>query len=106
MLADRKLVWVLQYIFGIGILIIVLPMLIGSELQWTEAHGWAFLLFLCGSGISLIDCASSLRLRNRLLQRLDELEKKTNSFSAQQSMAENASPKKQTLGQQLVGSVN
>ena len=106
MFVDRKLVWVLQYIFGVGILVIVLPMLVGPELQWTEAHGWAFLLFLCGSGISLIDCASSLRLRNRLLQRIDELEKKTNELSAQQNTTESVSPKKQTIEQQLISSVN
>jgi hypothetical protein len=107
MFADRKLVWMLQYIFGVGILIIVLPMLIGPQLEWSEAHGWAFLLFLCGSGISFIDCASSLRLRNRLLERVEELEKKTATITTgSQGPAEPPSPKKQTIEHQLVSSVN
>jgi hypothetical protein len=75
MFKDRTAIWVLEYIVG-GMLAFV-P-LIGLRLwltDWTDAHTWATGLFVVCLGVTLISCASSMRQRLLLANRIDMLAK-------------------------------
>ncbi len=106
MFGDKKFVWILQYIFGATIILIVLPMVVRSHPGWSPAHSWAFLLFIAASGIALIDCASSMRLRIELTERVAELEKKIETLSASKNQPDSRVSKKKSTEQQLISSVN
>jgi hypothetical protein len=73
MFKDRRLIWVLEYIFG-GILVIVpLGGLAVRQINWTEANLCAVGLFIVCLGVILISCASSMRQRMLLARRIDML---------------------------------
>lgn len=73
MLKDKMVVWVLEYIVG-GLLVVILlasPAFRGPV--WTDAFIWATQLFVACLGVILISCASSMRQRMLLAKRLDKL---------------------------------
>ena len=73
MLRDRKIIWVMEYVFG-GILVIVplawLKFCAGAR---SDAHFWAAGLFIISLGVIFISCASSMRQRLLLAKRIDKL---------------------------------
>jgi len=75
MFNDRRLIWILEYVFG-GILVLVpLTPRVLHPPAWTEAHIWATQLFVVSLGVILISCASSMRQRLLLARRIDRLAK-------------------------------
>jgi len=74
MLKDKKLLWVVEYILGIVLLATVVPFIVHPQLGWSEAHGWAYLLFLISASIILLSCASAMRQRMQLAGRIADLE--------------------------------
>jgi hypothetical protein len=71
---DSKLIWVLEYALGIVFLVAVLPFIVHPQSGWSAAHGWAYLLFIACSGITLISSASGTRQRIKLSERIAKLE--------------------------------
>lgn len=87
MFKDRKIVWVLEYIFG-GILVVIpLAGLVIRRFVPTDAYTWAAKLFVACLGVILISCASSMRQRMFLAKRIDKLaeEMRARSTSSQES---------------------
>ena len=74
MLKDSKLVWVVEYLLGIGFLVAVLPFIVHPQPGWSPAHGWAYLLFIACAGITLISSASGTRQRMEMNERIKKLE--------------------------------
>jgi hypothetical protein len=103
MLKDRRITWVVEYAIGIVLLMSVLPSIVIPHPAWTEAHWWAYLLFIVCAGITLIGCASSMRQRVELAQRIEKLEQ-TVEFLMKQAQSECV--QKNKFSEQLVGSVN
>ena len=103
---DRKLVWVVVYLIGIGFLVVVLPSLVNPPSDWSGAHTWAYLLFMVCTGIALVSSASATRQRIELSERIEKLEKKLE----EQKLAQNQTPgeigKQFITREHLVGSVN
>jgi hypothetical protein len=103
MLKDRKLTWVVEYAIGIILLVAVLPSIVLPHPNWSEAHWWAYLLFIVCSGITLIGCASSMRQRVELTQRIEKLEQTVEVLKKQ---AQSECVQKNKASEQFVGSVN
>jgi hypothetical protein len=101
-----NLVWVVEYLIGIGFLVGVLPFIIHPQPGWSAAHGWAYLLFIACAGISLISSASATRQRLELSERIKKLEKKLEEQKSAQHQTENTSGPQFINKEQLVGSVN
>jgi len=75
MFKDRMPIWVLEYIFGGGLVIMPLASRVLCPPAWTDAHKWATQLFVVSLGVVLISCASSMRQRLLLARRIDRLAK-------------------------------
>jgi hypothetical protein len=103
MLKDRKLTWVFGYAIGIALLVAVLPSIVIPHPGWNGAYWWAYLLFIVCSGITLIGCASSMRQRVELTERLEKLEKTVEALKKQ---AQSECVQKNKLSEQLVGLVD
>lgn len=73
MFRDKKLIWVIEYIFGS--LLVILPFfgLIPAEENAPEPHIWSLELFTISLGVILISCASSMRQRIKLAERIEQL---------------------------------
>jgi len=71
---DSKLIWVVEYTLGIVFLVAVMPFIVHPQQGWSAAHGWAYLLFIACSGITLISSASGTRQRIKLSERITKLE--------------------------------
>jgi len=100
-----NLIWVVEYLIGIGFLVAVLPFIVYPQPGWSAAHGWAYLLFIACAGIALISSASGTRQRIELSKRVAELEKKLDEQSAQNRTQNTGGP--QFISKEhLVGSVN
>ena len=106
MLKDRKSVWVVEYLIGIGLLVTVLPSIVHPHPGWSAAHGWAYLLFIACSGITLLGFASSMRQRIDLSERITKLEQMADGLKGAQKQTQNESGQKRTTSEQLVSSVN
>jgi len=81
MLKDRKVIWVLEYLFGGMLVLMPLANLGFRSSAWTDAHIWAAHLFVVCLGVILISCASSMRQRMLLARRVDRLVKQLASRS-------------------------
>jgi hypothetical protein len=106
MLKDRKLVWVVEYLIGIAFLVAVLPYIIHPQPGWSDAHGWAYLLFIACAGITLISSASGTRQRMELSNRITKLEQMVENQKPDQKKAQSEGGQKHKLSEHLVGSVN
>jgi len=106
MLKDRKLVWVVEYLIGIAFLVAVLPYIVHPQPGWSDAHGWAYLLFIACAGITLISSASGTRQRMELSKRITKLEQMVENQKPDQKLAQSESGQKHKLSEHLVGSVN
>ena len=111
MFKDKRFVWVLEYLIGMGLLVVIMPSIVRPHPGWSPAHGWAYLLFIACSGITLLSCAGSMRQRLRLEKRIKLLEQLAkNQMQAQkeeQSKNEQSIEEhKQTAGEQFISSLN
>ena len=75
MFNDRMLVWVLEYIFGGTLVIVPLTSLVLFRQARMDAYTWAAQLFVVCLGVILLSCASSMRQRMSLAERIDKLAK-------------------------------
>lgn len=73
MFRDRVEVWVLEYIFGVILVVVPMTGLLLWRDSWTDAHILAVELFVVCLGVILIACASSMRQRLLLAKRIDVL---------------------------------
>jgi hypothetical protein len=103
MLKDRNVTWVVEYALGIVLLVAVLPSIVLPHPGWSEAHWWAYLLFIVCAGITLVGCGSSMRQRVELAQRIAKLEQTVEALKKQ---AQSECVQKNKASEQLVGSVN
>lgn len=85
MFRDRVLVWVLEYIFGGTLVLVPLTSLVLRRETWTDAYIWAAKLFVVCLGVILISCASSMRQRMFLAERIDRLAKQIEGSSGSSS---------------------
>jgi hypothetical protein len=106
MLKDRKLVWVVEYIIGIVFLVAVMPFIVHPQPGWSDAHGWAYLLFIACAGITLISSASGTRQRLELSERIKKLEQMVEGQKSAQKPTHSEGGQKHTLSEQFAGSVN
>src|SRR5512136_187148 len=102
----ENLVWVLEYLIGVGFLVAVLPYIIHPQPGWSAAHGWAYLLFIACAGITLISSASETRQRLELSEQVKQLEKKLEEQNSAQSQTQHTSESQFISKEHLVGSVN
>ena len=72
MFKDKTAVWVVEYIFGTGL---VLAGLTGMGFWRLYPRLWPVPLFIICLGVILISCASSMRQRMFLARQIDELAK-------------------------------
>jgi len=101
-----NMVWVVEYLIGIGFLVAELPFIVHPQAGWSPAHGWAYLLFIACAGITLISSASGTRQRLELSEQIKELEKKLDEQKSAQSQTPGEIGKQFISKEQLVGSVN
>ncbi len=73
MLNDRRVIWILEYVFGGALVVAPLTSRVVRLPVWTDAYTWAMQLFVVGLGVVLISCASSMRQRLLLARRIDAL---------------------------------
>jgi hypothetical protein len=103
---DMKLVWVVEYLIGIGFLVAVLPFILHPQPGWSPAHGWAYLLFIACAGISLISSASGTRQRIELSKRIAELEDMLDGLKTCQKHSQNENNQKNVNTEKFINSVN
>ena len=103
---DRKLVWVVEYLIGIGFLVAVLPFIVHPQPGWSAAHGWAYLLFIACAGIALISSASETRQRLEISERIKKLEKKLEEQESAHNQTTDTNEPQFISREHLVGSVN
>jgi hypothetical protein len=103
---DSKLVCVVEYLIGIGFLVVALPFIIHPQPGWSDAHGWAFLIFTACAGITLLSSASGTRQRIELSERIKKLEKKLEEQKFAQDHMQNTGGPQFISKEHLVGSVN
>jgi len=82
MFNDKTIIWVLEYIIGGTLVIVPLAGLGVYRHSWIGAHIWAAELFIVCLGVVLISCASSMRQRMLLGNRIDRLVKQIGNSSA------------------------
>ncbi len=73
MLNDRRIIWILEYVFGGALVAVPLTSRVVRPPAWTDAYTWSTQLFVVGLGVILISCASSMRQRLLLAGRIDAL---------------------------------
>jgi len=73
MFNDKTIIWVLEYIIGGTLVIVPLAGLGIYRHSWLGAHIWAVALSVVCLGVILISCASSMRQRMFLAERIDRL---------------------------------
>jgi hypothetical protein len=71
----RKFLWIMEYAIGGVFLVAVMPFVVHPQPGWSDAHGWAYLLFIACAGIALLSSASGTRQRIKLTERVAKLEK-------------------------------
>jgi hypothetical protein len=106
MFKDRKIIYVAEYIIGFTLLIAVLPYVVRPHPGWDDGHWWAYLLFIVCSGFTLVSCASEMRQRMQLAERVSKLEQMTEEHKGAQMQSQNETCRKRTASDHLVGSVN
>lgn len=106
---DSKLIWVVEYALGIIFLVAVMPFIVHPQPGWSAAHGWAYLLFIACSGITLISSASGTRQRINLSERITKLEQIIEGHKSSGQDKQSESGQKRTAGEPRkvgVGSLN
>jgi hypothetical protein len=103
---DNKLVWVVEYLIGVGFLVAALPFIVHPQPGWSDAHNWASLVFIACVGISLISSASGTRQRIELSEQIKKLEKELEEQKYAQNQTQHASGPQFVSKEHLVGSVN
>ena len=106
MFSDSKVVYICEYVIGFTLLIVVLPFLVAPTPGWSNAHWWAYLLFIVNAGFTFVSCASEMKQRMDLSARIKNLESMIAANKGDQSQTQQAASKKHTASEQLVGSVN
>jgi hypothetical protein len=105
MFKDNKFIVVLEYIIGFSLLIAVLPSLVHPHTGWSEAHWWAYLLFIVTAAFIFLSCASAMRKRLALARRIEKLEKEVEDLKHPGNHT-NTESLKRAIKEQLVGSLN
>jgi len=105
MFTDKKIIVVIEYIIGFSLLIVVMPSLVHPHAGWSEAHWWAYLLFIVCAGFILISCASSMRKRLALARRIEKLEKAVEDLKHPGNHTDTDSLKR-AIKEQFAGSLN
>jgi len=103
---DSKLVYVAEYLIGFGFLVAVLPFIVHPQPGWSDAHGWAYLLFIACIGITLISSASGTRQIMNLSEQIKKLEEKLEEQKYAKNQTQHASGPQFVSKEHLVGSVN
>ena len=103
---DSKPIWVVEYLIGIGFLVVALPFIVHPQPGWSDAHSWAYLIFTACAGITLISSASGTRQRIELSKQIKRLEKKLEEQKSAQNQAPGEIGKQFITREHLVGSVN
>jgi uncharacterized membrane protein len=114
MFTDRKIIVVLEYIIGFCILIAVVPLFVDPHPDWSDARWWAYLLFIVGASLTLISCASGMKQRIQLSQRISKIEQIIKDLKDKEVQAQtNKEVKevkevghKQTIGEKFIASLN
>ena len=106
MFGDKKVLWIVEYSIGFILLAVVIPFIVHPQAGWSEAHGWAYLLFIACSGIALLSSASGTRQRMQLAKQVEELERVVNNLKPAQKQAQSESGQIRTASEKFVGSVN
>jgi hypothetical protein len=106
MLKDRKLIWIVEYVISIAFLAAAMPLIIHPQPGWSDAHGWAYLLFIACSGITLLGSAGSMRRRMKLAERITKLEHTVEDLKRAGNGANSSNTQKHTAKEQFVGSLN
>jgi len=105
MFKDKKFVVVIEYIIGFSLLIAVMPSLVHPHTGWSEAHWWAYLLFVVNSSFIFLSCASAMRKRLAMKRRLEKLEKEVENLKHPGNHTDTGSLKR-AIKEQLVSSLN
>ena len=87
MFTDRKFIVVLEYIIGFCLLIAVLPLFANKNTDWGDAHWWSYVLFIVAASLTLISCASGMKQRIQLSQRLGKIEKTLEELKSRQTQS-------------------
>jgi len=103
---DWKIVWVIEYLLGIGFLVAVLPYIVHPQAGWSAAHGWAYLLFIACAGITLISSASGTRQRIELAKRIADLESTIDGLNSSKKALQKELEQKHSNFGQFVNSTN
>ncbi len=107
MFKDRKFLWVLEYIIGIAFLAATMPFIVHPQQGWSEAHSWAYLLFIACSGIVLLCSASAMRRRIGLEKRIEKLESQIEELKHPGHNSSNSrNIQKLTAEENFIGSLN
>ena len=101
-----NMVWVVEYLLGIGFLVAVLPFIVHPQFGWSAAHGWAYLLFIACAGITLISSASGTRQRLELAKRIKEVEQRLGEQKSTNEHTQNTNGPQFVSKEHLVGSIN
>ena len=88
MFKDRKFIWVLEYLIGLGLLAVIMPSIVRPHPGWSSAHSWAYLLFIACAGVVLVSAAGSMRQRMQMVKRIEQLERAATSRKRAQSESE------------------
>ena len=106
MFKDRISLVVVEYVIGFSLLIIVLPSIVHPRPGWSDAHGWAYLLFIVCASFTLLSCASEMRKRIQLAEHIKKLEKMVEQLSSSQKQPSGETVQNHKPAEHLVGSVN
>ena len=106
MFSDRKLIVVLEYIIGFCLLIAVVPLFVDPHPDWNDARWWAYLLFIVGFSLTLVSCASGMKQRIQLSQRISKIEKMLEGLKDAQTQPPRQSGLKRSEIEHLIGSLN
>jgi hypothetical protein len=106
MFSDKKIIAVIEYIIGFSLLMAVLPSMLYPHTGWSEAHWWAYLLFIVSASFILLSCASSMRKRLVLARRIEKLEKEVEELKRPGNHTNTDDLVKRAVKEQLIGSLN
>ncbi|MBN2019305.1 MAG: hypothetical protein JW749_03685 [Sedimentisphaerales bacterium] len=106
MFSDKKIIFVFEYIIGFTLLIVALPFIVSPQPVWSNAHWWAYLLFLINSAFMFIGCGSEMKRRIEMSARIEKLEKMLGEQNGAQNQPESQPSQKRAPSEQLVGSAN
>ena len=106
MFKDSKIIFVLEYIIGFSLLIAVMPSLVHPHEGWSEAHWWAYLLFIVAASFIFLSCASGMLKRLQLSRRIEKLEKEIEELKHPGNHTNTDNLVKRSVKEQFIGSLN